>query len=362
MLYYIANYLTPHWGPFRLLQSHLLLMAGGTIVAAIACLVFLPRFWDRLPRDHGKTILGADGMVSKGKPTGAGLVVTLIALPAIILFAPMQPWDAAAVASMYLAMLFGYLDDRSSIPWGELKKGLLDAVVCIAVAVSVYMGHSSGGAMHVWLPFTSAVIDVAPWVYIPCAAFMLWFTMNATNCSDGIDGLAGTLTVMALAMLSILLYVVIGHHDIAKYFLVPFNPSAAGWAIASMVVAGAFGGYLWYNANPSQVLMGDAGSRFLGVLLATAILVAGNPFLLLALAPVVIVNGGGGLAKLTLLRLAKKLGREIDADSPIRKVRFPLHDHCRKNLGWSPGQILMRFMLLQIVIMPFLLIFFLKIR
>ena len=115
-------------------------------------------------------------------------------------------------------------------------------------------------------------------------------------------------------------------------------------------------------AEPSKILMGDAGSRFLGILVATASLMTGNPLLVLALSPIVLVNGGGGLGKLLLLRVAKKLGFDIGEDNVIRKIRFPLHDHCKKNLGWSNAQVLMRFVLLQLIIMPALLILLIKIR
>ena len=108
--------------------------------------------------------------------------------------------------------------------------------------------------------------------------------------------------------------------------------------------------------------MGDAGSRFLGILVGAAVLVTGNPLLILALSPIVLMNGGGGLAKLVVLRLAKRLGFEIGDDAAIRKIRFPLHDHCKKNLGWSNAQVLMRFILMQLVLMPVLLIIVLKVR
>lgn len=362
MLYHIAEHLTQQWGPFRLFQSHLFLISIGAFLAAFLSIVLLPRFWQFLPRDHGKAILGKDGMKSAGKPTGAGLIVTLIALPVMILFAPLSLWDSLSVLTIYVVMLFGYLDDRSQIPWGELKKGLLDAVVSIAIATFLFFGHSESGVMGVWIPFTKEIFLVPFWLYIPCAAFLLWFTMNATNCSDGVDGLAGSLTIITLLILSVLLYLIIGYKPVADYLLIPCNPGAASWAIVLMVVAGAFGGYLWFNAEPSKILMGDAGSRFLGILVATAVLIVGNPFLIIALSPIVLINGGGGLGKLVLLRIAKKMGMDIGEDAAIRKIRFPLHDHCKKNLGWTNAQVLLRFILLQLVVMPILLILFLKIR
>ena len=389
MLYYLSQYLTQFWGPFRLLQSHALLLAGGAFTAAFLTLALLPRLWDRLPRDRGKVLCkDLGGMKSAGKPTGAGFYVTLICLPVILLFAPLRFWDIMAVAMLYAAMLFGYLDDRALVPWGELKKGLLDAVVSIAIAIFLFLGHAElinaaffaqegmldvavyGNAvglegphrMIVWLPFFKSVWLAPFWIYVPCAAFILWFTMNATNCSDGVDGLAGTLTVITLVMLAVLLYIVVGYRPVAHYFLIPVYAEAARWAIVVMIVAGGFGGYLWFNAEPSKILMGDAGSRYLGILVATAALMTGNPLLVLALSPIVLVNGGGGLGKLVLLRVAKKVGFDIGEDNVIRKIRFPLHDHCKKNLGWSNAQVLMRFVLLQLIVMPILLILLIKIR
>ena len=367
MLYFLSQYLTPYWGPFRLLSSHALLLAGGTFLSAVLTWIFLPKLWNKLPRDRGKALCqDLGGMKSAGKPTGSGFYVTLLALPAIILFAPLAFWDMMVVAALYAAMLFGYLDDRALVPWGELKKGLLDLVVSLAAAYFIYLGHNEGGRMLVWLPFATGPINgaflVPGWAYIPVAAFLLWFTMNATNCSDGVDGLAGSLTVITLVMLAVILYVVVGYRPVAHYFLIPVYSEAARWAIVVMIVSGAFGGYLWFNAEPSKILMGDAGSRFLGFLVAAASLMSGNPFIVLALSPVVLVNGGGGLGKLVLLRFAKRIGFEIGEDAAIRKIRFPLHDHCKKKLGWSNAQVLMRFILLQLILMPILLVLLLKIR
>ena len=367
MLYYLSQYLTQFWGPFRLLQSYALLLAGGAFAAALLALVLLPRLWDKLPRDRGKAICSdLGGMKSAGKPTGAGFWVTLICLPIILLFAPLRFWDLMAVVMLYAAMLFGYLDDRAMVPWGELKKGLLDAVVSVVIAIFLFLGHAEhvGGALKMicWLPFWKEIVYVPFWIYVPAASAILWFTMNATNCSDGVDGLAGTLTVITLVMLAVILYIVVGYRPVAHYFLIPVYSEAARWAIVVMIVAGGFGGYLWFNAEPSKILMGDAGSRFLGILVATASLMTGNPLLVLALSPIVLVNGGGGLGKLLLLRVAKKLGFDIGEDNVIRKIRFPLHDHCKKNLGWSNAQVLMRFVLLQLIIMPALLILLIKIR
>ena len=358
MLYYLSEYFSEFWGPLRLLRSHALLAAGATALSAILIAVLLPKLWNTLPRDRGKAICGPDGMKSAGKPTGAGFLVTLLTLPAIIIFAPLGIWDLAAVVTFYLAMIFGYLDDRAVVPWGEFKKGLLDLAVSFALAFFIAKGHST----IVWLPFYKGMWEVPFWLYVSGATVLLWVTINATNCSDGVDGLAGTLTEISLIMLAVIMYVVIGYKPVAHYFLLPCNPASARWAILVMAVAGGFGGYLWFNAEPSKILMGDAGSRFLGILVGAAVLVCGNPFLIFALSPIVLVNGGAGLLKILFLRCAKKLGCEVSNTSVINRIRFPLHDHCKKNLGWSNAQVLMRFTLLQLVIMPIVLLIIFKVR
>ena len=233
--------------------------------------------------------------------------------------------------------------------------------------------------MAIWLPFVKSSCLVPPFGFVVLGTALLWITMNATNCSDGVDGLARSLTLVSLFSLGGLLYGVIGHKKISAYLLVPHNPVAAAWAVLVFSAAGALAGYLWHNAEPSRLLMGDAGSRYLGLLLGIAVLMSVNPFLVLEVSPVVLLNGGTGLAKLAMLRCFRRLG--FETSPPLRddartgngsgvpsvvrllhKVRFPLHDHCRKNLGWSNPQVLMRFLLLQAFLTPLLLVLLLKVR
>lgn len=358
MIYHLAGYLQQFWGPFRLLNSYTILIAAGTLLSAVLVSLFLPKLWHLLPLDRGKAICGDDGMKSRGKPTGAGVIVTLLVLPAVVILVPFRFWDYMTVLAIYATMLCGYLDDRSNIPWGRARKGLLDGAFSVSAAIFIALGHGT----EMWLPFVKGVWAVPLWAYIIIGSIVVWLSINATNCSDGVDGLAGSLTEISLVMLAVMLYVVVGYAPIARYFLIPGNPEAAKWAIVAMATAGGFGGYLWFNAEPSKVLMGDAGSRFLGILVGVLVLLTGNPFLIVALSPIVLVNGGGGILKILILKLANLLGFEIGDNAIIRKVRFPLHDHCKIKLKWSNAEVLMRFMLLQIVVMPVLLIILVKVR
>lgn len=367
MLYEIADFLSSFWGPLRILKSHVFLISGAAVTAALAVFIALPRFWNLLPRDRGKAICSdVGGNQSAGKPTGAGVVASLAMLPSLLLFAPLAFWDLMCITSLYAAMVFGYLDDRATKPWGESLKLVLDIAVSVAIAVFLFAGHSeetgSVRTMTLWMPFVKGVWHAPFWVWIPSASAAILFTLNATNCSDGVDGLAGTLTFIELVMLAVVLYLVVGYRPVADYFLIPPSNGAAGWAVTVTCTAGALAGYLWYNAEPSKVLMGDAGSRFLGALIAAASLMTGNLFFVVALAPVILLNGGGGLVKLLFLRTSSRIGCEIPEDALIKRIRFPLHDHCKKKLGWSNAQVLMRFTLIQLLVMPVLLLLLIKVR
>ena len=101
-------------------------------------------------------------------------------------------------------------------------------------------------------------------------------------------------------------------------------------------------GYLWHNATPSRLLMGDAGSRAMGLFIAAAVLKSGSPVLYLLVAAVLILDGGIGLVKVFLLRFFKI--------HILKEVRTPLHDHVRKVWDWSNTHTVFRFAIIQIVI------------
>jgi phospho-N-acetylmuramoyl-pentapeptide-transferase len=166
--------------------------------------------------------------------------------------------------------------------------------------------------------------------------------------------------------------VVIGHSVVADYLLIPHSNSAAKWAVLVSIFAGSMGAYLWYNCNPSSLLMGDAGSRMFGMVIGIAALMSGNFCVLLAVAPMILINGGLGLVKLACLRVLRLAGHPVNRPEPGQKptllqrifftFTFPLHDHFRKQKGWSGQQVVIRFLLLQALLLPVLFMILIKVR
>ncbi|MEE8141951.1 MAG: phospho-N-acetylmuramoyl-pentapeptide-transferase [Planctomycetota bacterium] len=348
MLFWIGELLESYYGPFRLLSSRVVLASLGTGIAALLAWYWLPRLRKYLPLDRGRDYAVARE-ASLGKPTGAGLIFIPLYLFTCLLVVPWSSVHLEVWGCVFLAMLFGFLDDNSRRPWGEYRKALMDLTIAFLTALAICQLQE----MEVWLPIISPV-RVPPVVYLPMATALLWVSINTTNCTDGVDGLSGSLLILAFLYLGSILYLVVGHKTVASYLLVPHYFHGADWGIMAFILLGILAGYLWFNANPSSVLMGDAGSRPLGLLLGIFVLESGNPFLILVVAGVVLVNGGTGLVKVALLRFFKV--------GIFSKVRFPLHDHCRKNLGWSNAQVLVRFVILQALVTPILIILLLKVR
>lgn len=315
----------------------------------VANLFFLKKMSPRLPRDRGK-LLSVDGALSKGKPTGAGVIFLTVHLFSVLLFITFD-WDLyVSTILISVAMLFGFLDDRSASEWGEYRKAIFDLLVSLAgAAVLIYWGE-----VTIWVPFFKSVLIDHPMAQFIIYTLVLWVSINTTNCSDGVDGLSGILVLLSIGSLAILLYFILGNIKISEYLLVPFIEDGANWSIAAFSIVASLFAYLWYNAYPSAILMGDAGSRGLGFAIGIIILKTGNPFLYFLVSTVLFINGGTGLVKVALKRF---LNIHI-----LKNIRFPLHDHMKENYNWSPTQIMVKFLILQLIITFGFLILIFKLR
>jgi len=348
MLSWVFQTFGRSWGPLRLLDSFFFLSAVGFAVAAAATWIMLPRLWNLLPRDRGRAF-AVNAELSVGKPVSAGVIFIGIFAVVSLLFVPFGAVAIRAIPFVLVAMVVGYLDDRRG-GFSEYLLAVMDLVVALGAAVAI-LGVATS---TVWLPGWKDAIVLPPWLSLPLATGVIWLSINATNCSDGVDGVSGSLTATAIMILGGLLYAVIGNQVVASHLNLPVNPEGAGWAIEAFVMVGCVAGYLWYNASPSQVLMGDAGSRPLGLLIGMLVVATGNPLFLLLVGSVIVLNGATGLMKVALARF---FGIRL-----LSSIRFPLHDHCRKELNWSNTQVLVRFMLLHLGVSALLIILVLKVR
>ena len=348
MLDYFGQAIGEVWGPARLFSSFFFLAACGATASVAATMSFLPKLWGILPRDRGRAF-AVDADKSVGKPVSAGILMIGIFVAMSLLFVPFTSEFLWMLPVIVFSSIVGFVDDRST-GLSELALGSADLIASLAAALILFGLEP----MVVWFPFVSGSWMLPTWIGIPMVTTVIWVAINAMNCNDGVDGLSGGLASICFAFIGILLYTVVGNVEISKYLLIPHNPEGATWALASALMIGCIFGYLWYNVPPSSVLMGDSGSRPIGLMLGVLVSVGLNPFLLVVCGFIILANGATGLVKLALLRVFKV--------GIFREISFPLHDHCRKVLGWTGSQVLLRFLLIHIAVSALMIALLLKVR
>lgn len=294
----------------------------GTMLTFAATCFLLHKTKDFLPQDQGREF-AHDGKLSAGKPRGAGFIFILVFAAAYILFGRINTERLIYVVLVLASMLTGYLDDCAKNPWGEYKKGLLDLLLAVMTAVT----YINFNGTRLIIASLGVDINLHPLLFGLLIVVLVWTSINVTNCADGVDGLSGTLTIITLTTI---------------YIMIDMQGGDADFSYSILLFIVCILGYLWYNATPSRMLMGDAGSRAMGIFIAIAILKTDNPIMYIPTAFVLIMDGGLGLLKVALLRFLKI--------HIFKNTRLPLHDHVRKKWGWSNTQTVFRFSIIQIII------------
>lgn len=311
MIYYL---LPDHFGS--------LLALAGILFAFVATVAATSKLQGLLPKDAGREF-AHDGKLSAGKPRGAGIIFVLVFVVTALFFVPINAELVIYLLLMVVCMMTGFLDDASKTPWGEYKKGFLDLCVAALVAVN-YLRYNDN---VIDLAFVDVQIAIPPVLFAILTVILVWGSVNVTNCADGVDGLSGTLTIISIMTI---------------YVVDRLRGTGGDVPYLILLFAVCILGYLWFNATPSKLMMGDAGSRSMGLFISIAILKTGSPLLYIPIALVLILDGGLGLVKVFLIRFLKI--------HILKNVRTPLHDHVRKVWNWSNTQTVFRFAIIQIIL------------
>ena len=309
MLYYIFNGITNT-------QQYI---AIAFVLAFVVCFVLLKLKLPFLPKDKGRDF-AVNGEVSKGKIRGTGLVMISTFVLCSVLLLPITKEIICYDILIFLEMLSGYLDDASDTPWSDYKKGFIDFIVCVVISIVFVYNNPTA------IIILDYKIYIHPILYIALSTILFWIGINVTNCSDGVDGLCGSLSILSLLSIS----------------LIFFNRIGDQYTVYSLIMVGVLIAYLCFNSSPSSQLMGDAGSRPIGLIIVLMTLKSSHPISYLLLSAVLLVDGIAGLIKIFLKRFLK-----IEV---LKKIRTPIHDEMRKNHNWSDTQVLVRFCIIQVFI------------
>ena len=363
MLYHLLTPLGQHFLFFNLFNYLSFRAAGATVTALLLAFLVGPFIIGRLRARKIGQVVRAEGPAShqgkRGTPTMGGLIIILATVVPTLLWAPLDNRFVlyAIFATVWMGAI-GFLDDYLKIvrgssrglvaKWklaGQLSFGLLLSLILLKWPVVPPEVIPASGTTVPFLKFV--VVVFAPWFYVAFVTAVSGFFSNAVNLTDGLDGLATGLTAIAAAAFAAFAYV-FGRTDMTQYLNLYYLPSAGELAVFCAALMGAAVGFLWFNAHPAQVFMGDTGSLAIGGALGTISILLKAEFLLVLVGGVFVAEGLSVLIQTGVYRWHKRTrGREYaDAHRVFRMA--PLHHHFEK-LGWAEPNVVMRFYILGVL-------------
>ena len=345
MLYWIGEQLG-FPGLFNLIR-YLSFRTGGAIATALLIgLVIGPKFigWLRVRQGKGQPIR-ADGpqthLAKRGTPTMGGLMILTAMTLSILLWMDLSSpfvWACLFVTLGFGAI--GFMDDYDKVRKATTagvpgRVRLLLEFLIAGVAAWIVMGQNGTG---LYLPFTNRMYLELWWFYPVFAAFTIVAFGNAVNLTDGLDGLATMPVIIASVALMIFVYMA-GNTNFADYLGIPYVRGAGELTILCGAIIGAGLAFLWFNAPPAAVFMGDTGSLALGGALGTIAVVAHHEIQLVIVGGLFVVEA---LSVIIQVFFYKRTGRRVFKMAPI-------HHHFEQ-LGWSESTVVIRFWIVSLVL------------
>jgi phospho-N-acetylmuramoyl-pentapeptide-transferase len=349
MLFYLLLSFYPQVPLFNVVRYITFRTAAASLTALVISLVLGPWLIRRLREFQIGQVVRQEGPESHrakaGTPTMGGLLILSAALVPTLLWADLANryvWIAVAATAFFGAI--GFVDDylkitrRSSGGLSAKQKMALQIVVAVAVGLAL-MSMAGNGLYNTRLifPFFKQLIPDLGWFYVPFAVFVLVGATNAVNLTDGLDGLAISVFAIAAAAFTALAYVT-GHAVLASYLLLVHFAPAGELTVFCGALVGASLGFLWYNAHPAEIFMGDVGSLGLGGALGTVAILIKQELLLVFVGGVFVIEALSVIVQVASFKLTGK-----------RVFRMaPLHHHFEL-IGWEEPKVIARFVIVAII-------------
>jgi phospho-N-acetylmuramoyl-pentapeptide-transferase len=337
--------------------------AYATITALLLSLIFGGRLIEALRKWNIGQQIRAEGpqghMAKRGTPTMGGVLIVGSVVISTLLWAKLTSlyvWTAVLATLGFAAI--GFADDyyklakRMSLGLTGKQKLLGQLIIAIGVWAVLYVLTKYFGSEYSWnvsIPFVKATANpagisfIGPFLYLLFIIVVLLGFSNAVNLTDGLDGLAISVTFIAMAALTALTYLS-SDARWADYLELTHRPQAAELTVFCGAMAGASLGFLWYNAPPAEVFMGDVGSLAIGGAIGTVAVLTKQEFMLLMVGGVFVIEALSVMLQVSVFKMTKRttgIGRRMFKMTPLHH-HFEMQD-------WKESKIVFRFLILAIL-------------
>lgn len=351
MLLYLTDYLKKSYTGFAVFDYITLRAILSVLTALIISFIVGPKMIAKLSHYQiGQPVRddGPETHFSKaGTPTMGGALILVAVAISVLLWSDLSNRYVWVVLLTTLGVgLIGWIDDykklveKNSDGLSAKYKYLGQSLVAIAAGVFLYMTHPEGSTAETTLiiPFVKGVQIDMGWFYIVFTYFVIVGTSNAVNFTDGLDGLAILPTVVVCTALGIFAYVA-GHSEFATYLGIPHVARVSEVVVFCGAIAGAGLGFLWFNAYPAQVFMGDVGALALGAAIGVIAVVVRQELALVIMGGVFVMEVVSVIIQVASFKLTGK-----------RIFRMaPLHHHYELK-GWPEPRVIVRFWIITIIL------------
>jgi phospho-N-acetylmuramoyl-pentapeptide-transferase len=336
--------LVKYFTPFNVFLYLTFRGAYAALTTLLLCFMLGPRIIEALRRLKIGQSVREDGPESHlkkgGTPTMGGVFIIFSVLMSMFLWMDLgnlKVWLTLGAFAAFGAI--GFIDDylkvtrhnSAGLPaWGKLAG---QSAVAVTVVLILYFSGDEG-VTSLYIPFfKNPVVDMGV-LWIPFGILLIVGESNAVNFSDGLDGLLAGLLILVFITLAILTYIS-GRTDYASYLGIPYIAGAGELTVFCLAAVGACIGFLWFNAHPAEVFMGDVGSLSLGGVVAVISLIIKKEILILIIGGVFVIEIASVIIQVLSYKLRKKR---------VFKMA-PIHHHFELS-GWAETKVVIRFWIL----------------